>query len=149
MQEYQKVKVLVNSWDNAEPVTIQTHPSLDSLQVETQYVTKIILIHAIKPPALLSPTDHSCNRILKWPWNYMICPSSNKYFSSMMMINGCSARAGKTTQKTKILSSPSMTSSTSLPISLSPNNYCKDGYPSTRFTSCKKYIPPLPKLYVV
>ena len=41
MQEYQKGKVLVNSWDNAEPVTIQTHPSLNIVQVNPQYVTNI------------------------------------------------------------------------------------------------------------
>ena len=41
MREYQKGKVLVNSWDDAEPVTIQTHPSLDIVQVEPQYVTNI------------------------------------------------------------------------------------------------------------
>ena len=41
MQEYQKGKVLVNSWDDAEPVTIQTHPSLNIVQVETQYVNNI------------------------------------------------------------------------------------------------------------
>ena len=41
MQEYQKEKVLVNSWDDAEPVKIQTHPRLDIVQVEPQYVTNI------------------------------------------------------------------------------------------------------------
>ena len=41
MQEYQKGKVLVNSWDYVEPVTIKTHPSLDIVQVEPQYVTNI------------------------------------------------------------------------------------------------------------
>ena len=41
MQEYQKGKVLVNSSDNAETFTIQTHPSLDIMQVEPQYVTNI------------------------------------------------------------------------------------------------------------
>ena len=41
MQEYQKGEVLVNSWHDAEPVTIQTHPSLDIVQVEPQYVTNI------------------------------------------------------------------------------------------------------------
>ena len=35
MQEYQKAKVLVNSWDNGEPVTIQTHPNLNIVQFET------------------------------------------------------------------------------------------------------------------
>ena len=38
-----------------------------------------------------------------------------------------------------------MTSSTSLLISSSPNNYRKDGYPSTRLTSYKKSTLPLPK----
>ena len=41
MQEYQKGKVLVNSWDDAETVTIQTQPSLNIVQVEPQYVTNI------------------------------------------------------------------------------------------------------------
>ena len=41
MQEYEKGKVLVNSWDDGELVTIQTHPSLDIVQVEPQYVTNI------------------------------------------------------------------------------------------------------------
>ena len=41
MQEYQKGKVLVNSWYDAEPVTIQTHLSLDIVQVDPQYVTII------------------------------------------------------------------------------------------------------------
>ena len=41
MKEYQKGKVLVNSWDDAEPVIIQTHPSLNIVQVEPQYVTNI------------------------------------------------------------------------------------------------------------
>ena len=45
-------------------------------------------------------------------------------------------------------SSPSMTSSTSLPISSSPKNYCKVGYPSTLFTSYKNSTPPLPKFSV-
>ena len=41
MQEYQKGKLLVNSWEDSEPVTIQTQPSLDIVQVEPQYVTGI------------------------------------------------------------------------------------------------------------
>ena len=41
MQEYQKGKVLVNYWDGAEPVTTQTHYSLDIVKVEPQYVTNI------------------------------------------------------------------------------------------------------------
>ena len=41
MQEYHKGKVLVNSWYDAETVTIQTHPSLNIMQVEPQYVTTI------------------------------------------------------------------------------------------------------------
>ena len=41
MQEYQNGKVLVNSWDDFEPVTIHTHPRLDIVQVEPQYVTTI------------------------------------------------------------------------------------------------------------
>ena len=41
MQEYQKGKVLVNSWDDTEPVTIQSHPSLDIVKDEPQYVTGI------------------------------------------------------------------------------------------------------------
>ena len=39
MQEYQKGKVLVKSWYDAEPVTIQTHPSLYIVKVEPKYVT--------------------------------------------------------------------------------------------------------------
>ena len=41
MEEYQKGKVLVKSWDDAKPAIIQTHPSLNIVQVEPQYVTKI------------------------------------------------------------------------------------------------------------
>ena len=41
MQEYQKGKISVNSWDDAKPVTIQTHPSLNIVQVEPQYATNI------------------------------------------------------------------------------------------------------------
>ena len=41
MQKYQKVKVLVNSGDDAEPFTIQTLPSLNIVQIEPQYVTNI------------------------------------------------------------------------------------------------------------
>ena len=41
MKEYQKGKILVNSWDDGEPVTIKTHPSLNIVQVETQYVTNV------------------------------------------------------------------------------------------------------------
>ena len=41
MQEYEKGKVHVNSWDNGELVTIQTHPSLDIVQVDPQYVNNI------------------------------------------------------------------------------------------------------------
>ena len=41
MQEYQKGKVLVNYWNDAEPVTIQTHLILDIVQVDPQYVNKI------------------------------------------------------------------------------------------------------------
>ena len=41
MQEYQNVKVLVNSWDDAEPVKIQTHSRLNIMQVEPKYVTNI------------------------------------------------------------------------------------------------------------
>ena len=48
MQEYQKVKGPVNSWDDAEPVTIETHPSLNILQVDPQYVNNI------------NPDPHNC-----------------------------------------------------------------------------------------
>ena len=41
MQEYQKGELLINSWDDAEPVAIQTHPSLNIVQIELQYVTNI------------------------------------------------------------------------------------------------------------
>ena len=41
MQKYQKGKLIVNSWDDAESIKIQTHPSLNIVQVEPQYVTKI------------------------------------------------------------------------------------------------------------
>ena len=41
MQEYQKGEVLVNSWYGAESVIIKTHPNLDIVQVEPQYVTNI------------------------------------------------------------------------------------------------------------
>ena len=58
------------------------------------------------PPDPLYPTTHGYNRISKRPWNSMIFPASNKDFSSMMMINGCSAWAEKTNQKTKTPSSP-------------------------------------------
>ena len=61
-----------------------------------------------------------------------------------------SCRPGrKKDSEKKITSSPSMTSSTLLLISLIPHNYRKDGYISTRFKICKKYTPPLPKLSVV
>ena len=36
-----KGKVLVKSWDDAIPVTIQTHPRLDIVQVDPQYVTNV------------------------------------------------------------------------------------------------------------
>ena len=108
-----------------------------------------ILSHTIIPQAPLSSTTHGCNRISKSPWNFMIYPTPNKDFSSMMMINGHSAWAAKTNQKTKIPSSPPMTSSTPLPISSSPNNYWNDGSQSTRCTSCKKYTPPLTKSSVI
>ena len=65
MQEYQKGKLLVNSWEDSEPVTIQTQPSLDIVQVETQYVTNINPSHTITPTAPVSPTNHWCNRISK------------------------------------------------------------------------------------
>ena len=41
MQEYQKGGVLVNFWGDAEPVIIQTHLSLNIVQVRPQYVTTI------------------------------------------------------------------------------------------------------------
>ena len=41
MQEYQKEKVLVNSWGDSEPVTIQTLPRLNIVKLEPQYVTCI------------------------------------------------------------------------------------------------------------
>ena len=41
MQEYQKGGVLVNFWGDAEPVIIQTHLSLNIVQVQPQYVTTI------------------------------------------------------------------------------------------------------------
>ena len=41
MQEYQKGKVLINSWDDGESVTIQTYPSRNIVKIEPQYVTNI------------------------------------------------------------------------------------------------------------
>ena len=41
MQEYQKGKVIVKSWDDGELVTIQTCPIHDIVQVEPKYVTNI------------------------------------------------------------------------------------------------------------
>ena len=41
MKEYQKGKILVNSWDNGKSVTIKTHPSLNIVQVDPQYVTNV------------------------------------------------------------------------------------------------------------
>ena len=135
MQEYQKGKVLVNSWDNGEPVTIQTHPSLNIVQVEQQYVTSINL----------NPHDHTTRSILShYSWvqqyikvtlklHYMPIPKQGFLIHDDDKWSFCPGRRKKT--RKKIPSSPSMTSSTSLPISLSPNNYCKGGSPSTRFGS--------------
>ena len=72
MQKYQKGKLYVNSWDDAEPVTIQTHPSLNIVQVEPQYVTNINpephdnSTISISPPLIMGATGYKSDPETPW-----------------------------------------------------------------------------------
>ena len=101
IQEYKKGKVLVNSWDDAEPVTIILTLASISCKLSHNAKEKLILRHTIMPQAPLSHNTHGWNRISNLLWNYMICPALNKDLSSTTMINGRSARDEKQTQKKK------------------------------------------------
>ena len=99
MQEYQKGKVLVNSWDEAEPVTIQTHPSLNIVQVEPQYLTNINPDPHDQTTNFVVPHYSWVQQDIKVTLKLHELPSQKKDFSSTMMINFCSARAKKTSKK--------------------------------------------------
>ena len=124
------------------------HPRLDIVQVELQYVTKI------NP----EPHDHTVSSVAPhYSWVQQDIKVTLKLHDTPIPKQGFliydddkrSFRPGrKKNRKQKYPPSPSMTSSKSLPISYSPNNYSKGGSPSTIFMSYKNSTPPLPNLSV-
>ena len=124
MQGYQKGKVIFNSWDDAETVTIQTHPSLNIVQVEPQYVTSINPEPDNNVTSSIVTHYSWVQQDIKVTLKLHDMPSFKQGFLIYDDYKWSFRPVPKINQK-KIPSSPSTTSSTSLPISSSSNNYCK------------------------